>query len=153
MAVGANERLGSDWAVAVSGVAGPGGGSEEKPVGTVDLALARRGQETAYRRLSLPGDRRVVRLLTTQWALDLVRREMGPEATVLHSRELNSNLLARMFRGRQYEIAASSELRVPTRLAPMTALEPDYTARYRDDFQQQRNEGLQELHALADHPG
>lgn len=89
------------------------------------------------------------RAKTMQQALDLVRREMGPEATVLHTRELNSNLLGRMLRGRQYEIAASSELRVPTRLAQMSSLELDYTTRYRHDFQQQED-GLQELHALAE---
>lgn len=89
------------------------------------------------------------RAKTMQQALDLVRREMGPEATVLHTRELNANLIGRMFRGRQFEIAASSEVRVPARLAQTSALEPDYTARYRDDFQQQQDDGLQELHALA----
>jgi flagellar biosynthesis protein FlhF len=40
-------------------------------------------------------------------ALALVRDELGPEAMVLHTRELNAGLLARMFRGREYEIAAS----------------------------------------------
>ena len=80
MASGVNERLGSDMSVAVSGIAGPGGGSEDKPVGTVDVAIARPGRETVYRRLRLPGDRRTVRLLTTQWALDLVRRELSAGA-------------------------------------------------------------------------
>jgi len=84
-----------------------------------------------------------------QQALDLVRREMGPEATVLHTRELNANLLGRMFLGRQYEIAASNEVRVPARFARAAAVAPDYSARYRDDFQHQRDDGLQELHALA----
>lgn len=76
MAEGAVARLGSDWAIAVSGVAGPGGGSETKPVGTVDLALARRGAEAASRRLRLPGDRATIRLLATQWALDMTRRAL-----------------------------------------------------------------------------
>ncbi len=90
------------------------------------------------------------RAKTMQQALDLVRREMGPEATVLHTRELNANLFGRMFRGRQYEIAASSEVRVPARLTQTHPLESDYTARYRDDFQQQRDNPLQDLHALAE---
>lgn len=76
MASGARERLGTDLAVAVSGVAGPGGGSEQKPVGTVDLALAQAGSDIYYRRFQFPGDRRMVRLLTTQWALDTVRRAL-----------------------------------------------------------------------------
>jgi len=77
MARGANERLGSDWAVAVSGIAGPGGGSAEKPVGRVELALARSRGEVDHRQLQLPGDRRTIRLLTTQWALDLVRLQLA----------------------------------------------------------------------------
>ena len=85
-----------------------------------------------------------------QQALDLVRREMGSEATVLHTRELNGNLLGRMLRGRQYEIAASCEVRVPARLEHASPLESDYTARYRNDFQQQTDDGLQDLHALAE---
>jgi flagellar biosynthesis protein FlhF len=89
------------------------------------------------------------RAKTMQQALNLVRQELGTEATVLHTRELNSNLLGRMFLGRQYEIAASSSLQVPTRIAQPVAVTPDYSARYRQDFQQQRDDGLQELHALA----
>ena len=85
-----------------------------------------------------------------QQALDLVRREMGPEATVLHTRELNSNLLGRMFRGRQYEIAASSEVSAPARLAQASPLQSDYMAQYRNDFQLQRDEGLPDLHQLAE---
>lgn len=77
MALGARLRLASDWAVAVSGIAGPGGGSDDKPVGRVELALARGEDEVIHRRLQLPGDRRTIRLLTTQWALDLVRRQLA----------------------------------------------------------------------------
>ncbi len=74
MAREARSRFGSDLGVAVSGIAGPGGGSEEKPVGTVDVALAGPDMAGRYRRLRLPGDREIVRLLTTQWALDMARR-------------------------------------------------------------------------------
>lgn len=75
MAEGACTRLGSDFGLAVTGVAGPGGGSAEKPVGTVHIAIARRdGIDGSERRLQLPGDRERVRRLTTQWALDWLRR-------------------------------------------------------------------------------
>jgi flagellar biosynthesis protein FlhF len=89
------------------------------------------------------------RAKTMQQALNLVRQELGTEATVLHTRELNAGLLSRMLLGRQYEIAASREVRVPERLAQTAAAVPDYSARYREDFQHLREEGLQELHALA----
>ena len=49
------------------------------------------------------------RAKTMPQALDLVRRELGPEAMVLHTRELNSGLLSRMLRGRAYEIAATPQ--------------------------------------------
>jgi flagellar biosynthesis protein FlhF len=56
------------------------------------------------------------RAKTMPQALDLVRRELGPEAMVLHTRELNAGLVARMLRGRAYEIAAT-----PTEPAPSRA--------------------------------
>ncbi|HJQ79853.1 MAG TPA: flagellar biosynthesis protein FlhF [Lacipirellulaceae bacterium] len=49
-------------------------------------------------------------------ALDLVRRELGPSAAVLHTREVNSGLLGRVLFGRQYEVAASAAVNVPSRL-------------------------------------
>jgi flagellar biosynthesis protein FlhF len=51
-----------------------------------------------------------------QDALALVRRELGPDASVLHTRELNGSLVRRMLFGRQYEIAASTSVNVPSRL-------------------------------------
>jgi nicotinamide-nucleotide amidase len=73
MAEGARRRLGADVAVAVTGVAGPGGGSEEKPVGTVFLHVATadggRGIDLTY-----PGDREPIRRRGTVAALHLVRR-------------------------------------------------------------------------------
>ena len=63
----------ADIAVAVSGVAGPGGGSTEKPVGTVYLAVARRGGETRTMQKLYSGDRAAVRLQTVIDALKLIK--------------------------------------------------------------------------------
>jgi len=76
MAEGARRRLAADLGVAVTGIAGPGGGSEEKPVGTVHLAVAGPGEEVLRRRVRLPGDRRRVRWQASQAALELVRRAL-----------------------------------------------------------------------------
>ncbi len=77
MAAGARDALASEWSVAVTGVAGPAGGSPEKPVGTVHLAVAGPEPEgITHRRVRLPGDRQRVRRLAAQWALDLLRRRL-----------------------------------------------------------------------------
>jgi nicotinamide-nucleotide amidase len=73
MARGARARLRADVAVAVTGVAGPGGGTAEKPVGLVFVHAVGPGDELA-RRLELPGDREMVRGRATAAALHLVRR-------------------------------------------------------------------------------
>ncbi|HEU5362239.1 MAG TPA: CinA family nicotinamide mononucleotide deamidase-related protein [Gaiellaceae bacterium] len=72
MAAGARDALGVDVAVAVTGVAGPGGGSAEKPVGLVFLHAVGPGGELA-RRLDFPGDRETIRLRSAVAALHLVR--------------------------------------------------------------------------------
>ena len=73
MATGARQRLNADYAIATSGIAGPGGGSEEKPVGTIWLAVA--GPEgTVTKLLSAGKDRRRNIIYTTHQALDLLRR-------------------------------------------------------------------------------
>jgi nicotinamide-nucleotide amidase len=75
MASGALERAGVEVAVAISGVAGPGGGSPDKPVGTVCLAWAWPGGRLSTRRLQLAGDRDAVRRQSVQAAIDgLVER-------------------------------------------------------------------------------
>jgi nicotinamide-nucleotide amidase len=74
MAEGALERAGADLAVATTGVAGPGGGTADKPVGTVWLALAQRGRKTLAERKQLSGDRERVRTLTANAALELLER-------------------------------------------------------------------------------
>jgi nicotinamide-nucleotide amidase len=72
MAEGARRRLGADVAVAVTGVAGPGGGTPEKPVGRVHLHAA--GPDGALTRmLDLPGERRQIRVRATVTALHLLR--------------------------------------------------------------------------------
>jgi len=73
MARGARARLGTDVAVAVTGVAGPGGGTVEKPVGLVFLHASGPDAELAVR-LDVPGDRETIRLRSTVAALHLVRR-------------------------------------------------------------------------------
>jgi nicotinamide-nucleotide amidase len=73
MATGARERLGADVAVAVTGIAGPGGGTDEKPVGLVYLhAVGPAGERSAD--FVFPGDRNSIRRRAAVTALHLVRR-------------------------------------------------------------------------------
>jgi nicotinamide-nucleotide amidase len=77
MAIGARERLGADVAVSVTGVAGPGGGADEKPVGLVFLhAEGPHGGRGL--RFDLPGDREAIRTRSAVAALHLVRRLLTP---------------------------------------------------------------------------
>lgn len=69
MATGALARSRAQVAVAVTGIAGPGGGSPEKPVGTVWLAWQRRGRDAIARLARFDGDRRAVRRQTVVAAL------------------------------------------------------------------------------------
>jgi len=75
MAEGARTRTGSDYAVSVTGIAGPTGGTEDKPVGTVWMAVASSGKTIAKRRLN-PYDRETFKSVTSQQALDLLRRNI-----------------------------------------------------------------------------
>jgi nicotinamide-nucleotide amidase len=75
MAEGARRRAGADYGLATTGVAGPGGGTQEKPVGTLFVALAD-AQGTASRRYQLTGDRERNKQLATQIALEWLRRRM-----------------------------------------------------------------------------
>ena len=79
MAAGAQRRFGVDATLAVTGIAGPGGGSEEKPVGTVWLA-ARLGSDARALKRIFPGDRGEIRARSAQAALDLLRRLMDRRA-------------------------------------------------------------------------
>ena len=75
MAKGALERAGADIALSVTGIAGPGGGSAEKPVGLVYIGLATESAARAERRV-FPGERGQVKRWTAQVALDLARLEL-----------------------------------------------------------------------------
>jgi len=79
MAQGALARSGADVAVAVTGIAGPGGGLVGKPVGTVWHALAWRGGCLAERQL-WPGDRAAVRRASAAWALRAATQAAQAEA-------------------------------------------------------------------------
>jgi nicotinamide-nucleotide amidase len=73
MAEGALARSAATLAIAVTGVAGPGGGSEDKPVGLVWFGLARQGVETRSEQRIFVGDRAAVREATVVHALGLLR--------------------------------------------------------------------------------
>ena len=79
MADGARTRAESTFGLATTGIAGPGGGSDEKPVGTVYIALASRDSETVVRKLFFPTDRETFKQLAAQTALDLLRRRLLKE--------------------------------------------------------------------------
>lgn len=76
MAAGALDRFDADTAVAITGVAGPGGGSEDKPVGTVWFCVALSGGLTVTRRVQVPGERADVRERSTTVAMHLLRRAL-----------------------------------------------------------------------------
>jgi nicotinamide-nucleotide amidase len=75
MAEGARNRIGSDFAISVTGIAGPSGGTAEKPVGTVFIGLARNGP-TIVKQFRNNYDRETFKFTTSQQALDLLRREL-----------------------------------------------------------------------------
>lgn len=80
MAEGAVARSGCELALAVTGIAGPGGGSETKPVGLVHIAAARRGGPTLHERHLFAGDRSAIRLATVDAALRLAGRALAGKA-------------------------------------------------------------------------
>lgn len=120
------------------------------------------------------------RAKTMRDALDLVRRELGPSAAVLHTREVNGGPIRRLMFGRKFEVAASAAVNVPSRLpegmgvrseeqGASTAFdlstpdfrssfrEPsastyqvDYRAKYREDFRRQVAGQIDELHAMVE---
>ena len=79
MSAGAVERFGADVGVAITGVAGPGGGTEAKPVGYVCWSARERGGRVLARDIRLPGDRAEVRDRSTTVAMHLLRRLLRGE--------------------------------------------------------------------------
>ena len=73
MASGALERSRAGIAVSVTGVAGPGGGSANKPVGLVCFGLAQRGRPTVSKKCVFAGDRTAIRATTVAHALAMIR--------------------------------------------------------------------------------
>ncbi|HLY16228.1 MAG TPA: CinA family protein, partial [Bryobacteraceae bacterium] len=69
-------RTGSTYALAITGIAGPDGGTEKKPVGTIHVGLADpAGVHTLHRQFF--GDRTRIRQFSTQMALDMLRRALA----------------------------------------------------------------------------
>jgi nicotinamide-nucleotide amidase len=79
MAEGARQRAGADWAVSVTGIAGPGGGSPGKPVGLVYLGIAGAGGVETVEKKLVP-ERKTFKGMASQAALDLLRKKIrkGP---------------------------------------------------------------------------
>lgn len=75
MAEGIRKRAGTDFGLSVTGIAGPDGGTDEKPVGLVYIALAD-DAHTEHRRLMIPGDRNLIRWRSSQATIDLLRRRL-----------------------------------------------------------------------------
>jgi nicotinamide-nucleotide amidase len=82
MAAGVRKRANVDVGVGITGIAGPGGGTEQKPVGTVCIAvaglpgagLAEEGDQSIVRTFRFPGGREVVKGMSANWAIDMLRR-------------------------------------------------------------------------------
>jgi nicotinamide-nucleotide amidase len=72
LAEGSRRRVGSTLGVSITGIAGPSGGSDEKPVGTVHVAISHAGA-IKERGVRFPGDRESIRWQASQLALDMVR--------------------------------------------------------------------------------
>ena len=76
MAEGCLRTSGADHAIAVSGIAGPGGGTKEKPVGTVHIGIAGKEHETFSRRCFHPSDRMGFKMRTVRLSLDFLRKRL-----------------------------------------------------------------------------
>jgi nicotinamide-nucleotide amidase len=82
MAAGIRKRAGVNVGIGITGIAGPGGGSAQKPVGTVCIAvdalpaeaLAKVGGASKVRTFRFPGGREMVKAMSANWAIDMLRR-------------------------------------------------------------------------------
>jgi nicotinamide-nucleotide amidase len=72
MAAGIRKRAGVNVGVGITGIAGPGGGTEQKPVGTVCIAVD--AGEAKVRTFRFPGGREMVKAMSANWAIDMLRR-------------------------------------------------------------------------------
>ena len=79
MALGAREVLGVDFSASVTGIAGPGGGSDEKPVGTVYIAVCYGDDRVICEKYKFDGEREDVRIATAYTALDMILGVLGKE--------------------------------------------------------------------------
>ena len=77
MAEGALKTCSASLAISITGIAGPDGGSAEKPVGTVHFAAAMKGKPTIHQRLVFTGDRSAIRLAAVNAALDMIVAELA----------------------------------------------------------------------------
>lgn len=77
MAEGGLARSSADLALAITGIAGPGGGSDEKPVGTVHFACARKGGGTRHAQKHFSGDRGAIREAAVSYALEMILEALG----------------------------------------------------------------------------
>jgi len=82
LADGARERFGAQIGIGITGIAGPGGGTEDKPVGTVCLSVVDAGGERWDRTVLLPGDRQTIRERTTTVVMHGLRRMLREAAAV-----------------------------------------------------------------------
>lgn len=78
MAAGIRDLSGADHGVSITGIAGPGGGTEDKPVGTVFVGYSGKAGTNSVK-LNIPGDRYLIRWRSSQAALDLLRRKLLKE--------------------------------------------------------------------------
>jgi nicotinamide-nucleotide amidase len=81
MAEGVRLRANADFGLSTTGIAGPGGGTAAKPVGTVFVGLAEKGKKTRVEKLFFPADRQTFKQMVSQYALNLLRQRLAENAT------------------------------------------------------------------------